>query len=110
MKVHKNVKILLTEKRIENNYSPALIGGGGAILDFGLSIILSLSCNFISAQYLENKLTICLPYFVYVLILTRSRLGLLHIIFCTFVIELWPLTDVRISFRILFPFNILRTN
>ena len=42
----------------------------------------------------------------YAFILTRSALGLLHIIFCTFVPELWPL----IYAKILFPFNILRTN
>ena len=35
---------------------------------------------------------------MYALILIRSRLGLLHIILHAFVIELWPLIDVRISF------------
>ena len=44
--------------------------------------------------------------FVYALILTRSRLRLLPVIFCKFVKELWPLIDVRISF----PLNILRAN
>ena len=44
------------------------------------------------------------------LVLIRSMLGLLHIIFHAFVIELWPLVDDRISFKILFPLNILRTN
>ena len=39
-----------------------------------------------------------LPNFVYALVLTRFRSGLLHIIFHTFVLELWPLTDVRILF------------
>ena len=46
------------------------------------------------------------PNFIYAFILTRSTLGLLHIIFCTFVPELWPL----IYSKILFPLNILRTN
>ena len=46
-----------------------------------------------------------LPNFLYALTLTRSRLGLLHIVFLTFVIELWPLIDIRISF----PLNILMT-
>ena len=36
-----------------------------------------------------------LPNFVYALISTRSRLGLLHVIFFNFVTELWPLIDVR---------------
>ena len=38
--------------------------------------------------------------------MTRSRLGLLPVIFGLFVTELWPLTYVRISF----PLNIFRTN
>ena len=40
------------------------------------------------------------------LIFTRSRLGLLRVNFCTFITELWPFIDVRISF----PLNILRMN
>ena len=39
------------------------------------------------------------------LILTRSRLGLLGVIFCLFIIEIRPLIDVRITFLL----NILRT-
>ena len=67
---------------------------------FGLSVIPSVYTSyFVSAQYLE-QIDRILPNFVYALILTRSRVGLLHIIFLTFVIELWPLTDVRISFYI----------
>ena len=46
------------------------------------------------------------PYFAYALILSRSRSGLLHINFCKFIMELWPLVNVRISF----PLNILGTN
>ena len=46
------------------------------------------------------------PNFVNALILTRSRFGLLHIIFRTFLPELWPL----IYAKILFLLNILRTN
>ena len=46
------------------------------------------------------------PNFIYAFILTRSTLELLHIIFGTFVPELWPLIDLKISFRL----NILRTN
>ena len=38
--------------------------------------------------------------------LTNSMMVLLPVIFGTFVIELWSLIDVRISF----PINILRTN
>ena len=45
------------------------------------------------------------PNFVYAFILTRSKLGSLHIIFGTFVPELWPL----IYFKNLFLLNILRT-
>ena len=43
------------------------------------------------------------PNFMYALILTRSTFGLLHIIFRTFVPELWPLIDAKLSF----PLNIL---
>ena len=46
------------------------------------------------------------PNFINAFILTISKLGLLHIIFRTFVPELWPL----IYSKILFPLNILRTN
>ena len=47
-----------------------------------------------------------LPIFLYRLILTRPRLGLLRVIFGKFVTELWPLIDARI----LFFHNILRMN
>ena len=46
------------------------------------------------------------PNFIYAFLLTRSTLGLLRIAFRTFVPVLWPL----IYAKILFPFNILRTN
>ena len=45
------------------------------------------------------------PNFVYAFILTRSRLGLLPVMFCLFVTEMWPLIDVRILFLL----NIFRT-
>ena len=61
-----------------------------------------------SVRHLEETDRIS-PNVVYTLILTRSRLGLLHIIFCALVIELWPLINVRILFRISFLLNILRT-
>ena len=67
---------------------------------------LYLRQNFVSAQYLDNQLVELLSNFIYAYILTRSMLGVLHIIFCTFVPELWPL----IYAKILFPINILRTN
>ena len=67
---------------------------------------LELCQNFVSAQYLKNKLTEFLQILYISFISTRSTLGLLHIIFPRLVIELWPL----IFARILFPFNILRTN
>ena len=46
------------------------------------------------------------PNFKYAFILTISTLALLHIIFRTFVPVLWPLIYVKM----LFPFNILRTD
>ena len=61
-----------------------------------MGLLHSQSCNstpnFVSAQYLENKLTEILipPNFMYVFILTRSSFGLLHVIFRTFVPEFWP--------------------
>ena len=54
---------------------------------------------FVSAQYFENK-WIEFTKFLYALILTRSRLGLLPVIFRKFVKELGPLIDVRISFQL----------
>ena len=44
--------------------------------------------------------------FVYALVSTRSRLGLLPFIFRKFVTVLWPLNDIRI----LFPLNFLIMN
>ena len=114
------------------------------------------SQNFVSAQYLENKLTefhqilymhsywqdlawdcymsvflhlyqsygpwftlkFCFrsiswdqidrisPNFIYAFTLTKSSIGLIHLILFTFVPELWPLMYVKIYF----PLNILRTN
>ena len=46
------------------------------------------------------------PNFIYAFILTRSTMGLLHIIFRTFVPVLFPLIYAKISF----PFNILKPN
>ena len=61
--------------------------------------------NFVSAQRLENK-SILSPNFIYAFIFTKSRLGLLPVIFDIFVTELWPL----IYARILFLLNIFRSN
>ena len=44
--------------------------------------------------------------FIYAFILTRSTLGLLAVVFCKFVRELWPLIDVSITL----PLNILRNS
>ena len=62
--------------------------------------------NFVSFQYLGNKCTEFHQIYIYAFILTRSMLGLLHIIFHSFVTELWPVIYAKMSF----PFNILRTN
>ena len=59
---------------------------------------LDLGQNFVSAQYLENKLTEFQQIYIYAFILTRSSLGLLHIIFPTFVPVLWPLIYAKICF------------
>ena len=56
-------------------------------------------CSISSLEIMDR----ILPDFVYVLILTRSRLGLLPVIFRKIVKELWPLIDVRISFPLNFP-------
>ena len=68
-------------------------------------MILDLGQNFISAHILRTNLQI-FTNFIYVSILTRSSLGLLHVIFLTFVPELWPLIYAKVSFS----FNILGTN
>ena len=66
----------------------------------------SVRHKFVFAQYLENKLI----DFYQILYMHRycQDLGLLHIIFRKFVTELWPLSDVGISFRISFLLNILQ--
>ena len=67
---------------------------------------LYLCWNFVFHS-ISWELTIILsPNFIYAFILIRSSLGLLHVIFGIFVPELWPLNYAKI----LFPFNILRTN
>ena len=53
-----------------------------------------------------DLLDIFSPNFIYAFMLTRSSLGLLHVIFRKFVPELWPF----IYAKILFPFNILINN
>ena len=80
----------------------------GAILDFGCpSFRPSFRHTFISAQYLEqiNRIS---PNLICAVILTRSTLGMLHIIFCTFVPSYGPYFRPKISFPIWV--NILRTN
>ena len=68
---------------------------------------LNLRQIFVSAQYLERtNWQIFTKLYIYTFILIRYRLGLLHVIFRTFVLVLWPL----IYARFLFPLNILRTN
>ena len=72
---------------------------------------LDLFQNFVSAQYLENKLTDFTKFSIYALILIRPSLGSvsigsLPVIFHKFVTKLWRL----IGNRILFLLNILRTN
>ena len=113
------VTLIVTQVPFNNNiYSPALEKWGytgfiiaplwksGAILDSPCpSVVPSFREHFVSAQYLKNKLTES-DQILYAQTLTRSSLGLLPVIFCKILTELWPLIDVRISF----PLNILRTN
>ena len=54
--------------------------------------------NFVSAQYLENKLTQLDPIFVCAFIFTISSMNC-FVIFLKFVAELWSLIDVRIHFH-----------
>ena len=67
---------------------------------------LDLRQNFVSAQYLENKLT----EFYQILYIHSYRQDLAKdcytSFFRTFVLELWPLIYTKISFSL----NILRTN
>ena len=67
---------------------------------------LDLRQNFVSAQYLLEQIDRMSPNFIYALILTSNSIGLLHIIFRTFGLELSPLIYANISFL----FNIFRTN
>ena len=90
-------------------YSPILkkVGYTG----FGLSVIASdRPSGFFFRSISSEQIDRISPNFGYALISIRSSLGLLHIIFLSFVIALRPLIDVRISLKILFPLNILRTN
>ena len=59
--------------------------------------------RFSSISWLRNDLG---PNFADLLILTTSWLGMLRVNFLKFIIELWPLVDVGISF----PLNFLRAN
>ena len=64
---------------------------------------LDLHQNFVSPQSWK-QIDRILPNCIYAFILTRFILGLLHVIFCTFVLKLWPLIYAKISF----PLTILR--
>ena len=61
--------------------------------------------NFVSSQYLEYKWIEFHLNEVNAFIFIRSRLGLLHPIFCLFVAELKLLSDVRTLFLL----NMFRT-
>ena len=50
------------------------------------------------------------PIFIYSSILTRSSLGLLHVIVLTFVPELWPLIYAKILFLFYIPNSFRVTN
>ena len=52
---------------------------------YGPFMALDFRRNFVFAQYVENKLTEFYPNLYNVFILARSSLGLLHVIFRTFV-------------------------
>ena len=79
--------------------------GGGGYSGFGLSVVPSVRSsfrpsvshsvrhNFVSAQNLEKKL----KEFHQLILYNDIDLG--SDLFRTFVIELWPLIDVRISLR-----------
>ena len=69
-----------------------------------LDLCLNFVHSCISSQYHENKF-IELYQFLY-LILTRSTLKSLFVIYRKFVSDLWPFINVKI----LFPLNIFRTN
>ena len=80
------------------------------LLTFGWSFIRPpVRHNFVSAQYLQKKNEISSPNCVYALISTISWFVLLHINFHSFGVDLWPLNDVRILFRISSLLTILRT-
>ena len=69
---------------------PALKKGGYTGFELSVSPSVRLSQFHFHSISLE-QIDRILPNFVYAFILTRSRLGLLHIIICTLVIELWHL-------------------
>ena len=64
-----------------------------ALIDFRISFPLNIFRK--NGQNLTNLSTCAL-------IFTRSRLGLLPVIFLKFITELWPLIDIRISFSLYF--------
>ena len=59
----------------------------------------NLRHNLVSAQYFENKKDRFRQIFIYAYILTRSRLGLLHVLFRKFVPELWHLIYDKFRFH-----------
>ena len=64
--------------------------------------VMAFDCqNFVSVQYLENKLTEIHQNFIYALKLTRSRLGLLPVIILQFCKRVMALLDVRFSFPLI---------
>ena len=80
------------------HHSPALKKkrGGGRVVYYICVVRHSVFHNSVSAKYLQKKNDRMSLNLLYALILTRSRLGLFHIGFRTFVIELWPLIEGQI--------------
>ena len=74
-------------------------------LIYNMVMALGYCQNFVSAQYLGNKL-IEFDQFAYALMLTRARLGLLHVNFHKFTTQLWHMVIFKVSFLL----NILGTN
>ena len=60
-------------------------------------MVIDLLQNFVSTQYVENKMTEFHQMLKYALILTRSELGLLHVIVCTFMPSYGPWFTLEIS-------------
>ena len=71
------------------------------VIDLWPLIDVSISFKFCFSSTSCEQIDKISPNFAYAFLSTRSRLGLLPVIFCTFVLDLWSLINSKICFLLI---------